>query len=90
MLPVIDRPYLDKEESYFWKSSREQLEIWEDRMKKALKTINVREIDQPCIQFPVNKQQLQLQAQNRESSFEHKIQRINNFISQAKRMRRKG
>ena len=51
-IPVIDRHLLEKEASYFWKSSKETLIIWEDRMKKVLKSIQVRAPDQPCIQFP--------------------------------------
>ena len=51
--------------------------------------INIRENDQPCIHFPVDRQQLLLQAERRKSSFEHRIQRLNNFIANAKRMRQK-
>ena len=46
MLPTLDRHLLDKKETYFRTSSKETLEIWEDRVKKALRMINVREDNQ--------------------------------------------
>ena len=49
LLPVLDRHLLHKKERYFRTSSTETLEIWEKKLKKALKEINTVPKNQPIL-----------------------------------------
>ena len=51
LIPILDRHLLEKDESYFWKSSTETLVIWKGRMKNVLKSVSTRDVHQPCLPF---------------------------------------
>ena len=86
LLPVIDRHLLTKDDSYFRKSSKETLELWESRVKAVLKTINIRDNDQPCVntlfqrQRYLNKRNLDIA---RPLTFAEHVRPIDDLIQQA-------
>ena len=90
MLPLFDRHLLDKQESYFRTSSRETLVLWENRLKKSLKTVNVRDNNQPQINFERTVRNMNV-ADNKEVRqnmlITNGMVRLTNFITNAKRLR---
>ena len=92
MLPLLDRHLLDKQESYVRTSSRETLVLWETRLRKALKTVNVRDNNQPQISFErtVRHTNVADEEEVRQNMLmTTRMVRLTNFITTAKRSRAK-
>ena len=51
LLRLIDRHLFDKQDSYFFTSSREMLILWESRVNDALRHIETCEPTQPTLSF---------------------------------------
>ena len=53
-IPIIDRHLLDKKNTYFMTSSIDTIEIWERKVKDALKQIDTVPTNQPSIAAGIN------------------------------------
>ena len=85
--------------------NEQTLEIWEDRIKIALKRLRIRDTNQPCLTFTSTNDNnneidstIQLTERNhvndarafsKENELAYRIQRLDNFIRNARRMKRK-
>ena len=95
LLPAIDRHLLDKEEKYFRSATKESLELWESRIKQALKKMDIHEKNQPCIPFApivtdrqVERAHIVIQKYN-ETDMTARLQVLDNFIRRARQLKRK-
>ena len=95
VIPIMDRHLFDKEERYFRTSSKETLKLWEDRAKKVLKTIHERDKNQPMI-LNAATTNTEIHEGNKDhhrgkylDPIEANLQRLGNYIANAKRLRRK-
>lgn len=86
LLPLIDRHLFDKQDFYFYTSSRETLTLWESRVKDALRQIGTREPTQPTLSFvtPLPDETVQHRM---EPSLSQRIQVMDEFLLRARRMR---
>ena len=99
MLSIMDRHLFDKEEKYFYSSNQATLELWEAKVKKAMKRIFHRDKNQPQLKFnhevekdkgvekikPTNAEKIN----DVEPTFKKRLARIREFVSRTKNMRKK-
>ena len=93
LVSVLDRHLFDKEESYFFKSSKEMLELWESKIKTALTNIDEREKGQQRLVFYPNPQIITANNKDaliaEEQTIARRLERLGERIEYAKRMRKK-
>ena len=94
LISVLDRHLFDKKQTYFYKSTKETLELWELKVTIVLKNMKLRERGQNCISFPSPQQNVVNDNSHpcRNSSaptIESRLQRLGEYITRAKMMKRR-